>query len=241
MFSRKRKAGIGTGRQRIGAGLICMAVCLVLVIGLSGAAVNKINRVADVDPAELIRLHVIANSDNEEDQMLKLAVRDEILQKLAPRLAEAKSLAEAREVIREMEGELIYTAEQVVKGWGKNYPVSFDHGRHLFPTKSYGNIVLPGGEYEAVKIKIGRAEGANWWCILFPPLCFVNVEESTTITASGEQEAAPKADAEPVLLPTISADGQAETPEYQRQKSEYIPGLTYKGKKVGFFLLKFFR
>lgn len=253
MFGKKRKAGVLLRKRSIGFGLICLVICLLLVTGLS---TDKRNPSANVNPTELIRFHVLANSDSEEDQMLKLAVRDRILQKLAPRLADASSLAESREIIKEMEGELIYIAEQVVSEWGKNYPVSFDYGRHLFPTKSYGNIVLPGGEYEAVKIKIGQAEGANWWCILFPPLCFVNVEESTTIEASGSQqevileaeqeddqgaELVVDADKQGRLMET-GAEKQAELVEYEgERKSEEIPGLTYKGKKVGFFLLRFFR
>lgn len=138
------------------------------------------------DPSQLIRFHVIANSDSEEDQQLKYAVRDAVLTKVAPRLAQSGSLSESREMIVGMEAELLQISQQVVQDWGKNEVVTFDYGMFTFPTKSYGNIVLPGGEYEAVEIKIGKAEGANWWCVLYPPLCFVNVEESTAVPVDGK-------------------------------------------------------
>ena len=136
---------------------------------------------------QFIRFHVIANSDEDKDQQLKYAVRDVILKRSAPILAESSSLEESRKILKELEPELIKDAEKVVKDWGEDYPVVFDYGVFAFPSKSYGNIVLPAGEYEAVKIKIGKAEGANWWCVLFPPLCFVNIEKSTSIEVDGKK------------------------------------------------------
>mgnify|MGYP000915229566 CR=1 FL=1 len=159
-------------------------ICLLLGMSIGYQALNKVQGKETIAP--LIRFHVIANSDSEEDQLLKYAVRDEILKKVAPRLAESVSLEESRGIIQEMEGEFLAIAETVMKERGKDYPLTLDYGLHTFPTKSYGNIVLPGGEYEAVKIMIGKAQGANWWCVLFPPLCFVNVEESTSLPVDGK-------------------------------------------------------
>lgn len=177
------------------------------------------DQVSGLNPESLIRFHVIANSDSEEDQILKYAVRDEILKKVAPVLAQSGSLDESRRIIQDMEREMLDIADTVMKERGKDYSVTMDYGIHTFPTKSYGNTVLPAGEYEAVKIKIGKAQGANWWCVLFPPLCFVNVEESTTLPVDGK--------------PGVPIDSST-------LNSAALDGLTYKGKKVGFFFERFF-
>ncbi|WP_443112503.1 stage II sporulation protein R [Dehalobacter sp. DCM] len=163
--------------------ILCISLCAGILF-LNPAATSAIN--PDMNKQELIRFHVIANSDSEDDQRLKYAVRDAILKEVAPRLAKSGSLAESREMILDMEDELLRISQQVIWEWGKTNTVSFDYGVFTFPTKSYGNIVLPGGEYEAVEIKIGKAEGANWWCVLYPPLCFVNVEESTEVPVDGK-------------------------------------------------------
>lgn len=134
----------------------------------------------------LIRFHVIANSDNDSDQALKRAVRDAILEKVSPRLAESHSINESREILKNLLPEMESIAGDVVKSWGENYPVQAEYGKTEFPTKSYGSLVLPAGEYEAVRILIGNAEGANWWCVLFPPLCFVDIEHSTAVPVDGK-------------------------------------------------------
>lgn len=222
---------------------------LVQVFGLEQERVGNIrtaswNEVEEVNPEKLIRFHVLANSDSEEDQLLKYAVRDEILKEVAPRLAGSASLAESRTIILGMKDQFLAIGEQVIKEWGKNYPVTLDYGIHNFPTKSYGNIVLPGGEYEAVKIQIGEAQGANWWCVLFPPLCFVNVEESTSLPVDGKA-AMPldtakksKKQQEQQTNPGEPPDRVDKVREPQNNKWS-IPD--YKGKKVGFYFLRFLK
>lgn len=135
---------------------------------------------------KLIRFHVVGNSDSEVDQALKRAVRDAILVKVSPDLGKSQSLEESRLILQSLQPEMEGIARSVVQAWGKNEQIRSDYGRFQFPTKSYGSIVLPAGEYEAVRILIGKAEGANWWCVLFPPLCFVNIEHSTAIPVDGK-------------------------------------------------------
>ncbi|MFZ3372536.1 MAG: stage II sporulation protein R, partial [Desulfitobacteriaceae bacterium] len=125
---------------------------------------------------KLIRFHVVGNSDSEADQALKRAVRDAILVQVSPALAKSQSLEESRLLLQGLLPEMENIARSTVRDLGKNEQIGSDYGRFQFPTKSYGSIVLPAGEYEAVRILIGKAEGANWWCVLFPPLCFVNIE-----------------------------------------------------------------
>lgn len=137
---------------------------------------------------ELIRLHVLANSDDPEDQKLKLKVRDAVISYLAPQLEHVANIEMAREVVQDNQQQLMEVAQQVLSANGSNYPVDIKMGLYDFPLKSYGNFVLPAGQYEAVRILIGKAEGKNWWCVLFPPLCFIDVTNAAAVTATTSQE-----------------------------------------------------
>jgi len=214
--------------------VIMLAGVTLMLLVLTGCAVSKsseaIDVIEDISPESLIRFHVIANSDSDEDQLLKYAIRDEILKIAAPRLAESKSIDESRQLLMEMQGEFLDIANSVLDDYGTDYGVTIEHGKHLFPTKSYGRIILPGGEYEAVKIMIGEAQGQNWWCVLFPPICFVNVEESTTVTVDGKQG---------VLLEQagkeISDKNREEKEIYENHGEKEIP----ENPKVKFYLSRF--
>lgn len=121
------------------------------------------------------RLHILANSDSDNDQSLKLKVRDAILEYMNTQDFLSSNKAE---VISQIEENLeVYKniAQNVILNEGYNYPVTLEIGNFYFPTKIYGNISLPSGYYDALRIKIGNANGQNWWCSLFPPLCFVDI------------------------------------------------------------------
>ena len=124
---------------------------------------------------EIIRFHVIANSDSEKDQKLKLQIRDEVIKYLEPKLAKSKSINQSREIIKENDKKVKEIARKVVKDKGYNYKIDSQLSKENFPEKVYGNITLPQGEYEAYRILIGDSVGQNWWCVMFPPLCFVDV------------------------------------------------------------------
>lgn len=130
---------------------------------------------------DLIRLHVLANSDSVPDQQLKLKVRDGIIAYLAPYLEQTTNKTAAEEIMFAHKANLIQVAEQIIMSNGADYPVDLQIGMFDFPIKSYGNLVLPAGKYEAVRVLIGKAEGKNWWCVLFPPLCFVDITNATAI------------------------------------------------------------
>ena len=122
----------------------------------------------------VIRLHVIANSDRENDQKLKLKVRDAVLEKFGNELDTYEGIDYSRAEI-EKNLELIENcARDVIDSSGYDYDVKASLGKSDFPTKTYGDVTLPAGTYEALKIEIGKAEGKNWWCVMFPPLCFVD-------------------------------------------------------------------
>lgn len=124
---------------------------------------------------EIIRFHVIANSDSEKDQKLKLEIRDEVIKYLEPKLSQSKSINESRKIIKENDKKIKEIAKNVVKDKGYNYKIDSQLSKENFPEKVYGNITLPQGEYEAYRILIGDSVGQNWWCVMFPPLCFVDV------------------------------------------------------------------
>ncbi|QJW48658.1 stage II sporulation protein R [bacterium BFN5] len=141
----------------------------------------KQNAPVSFEQEGLIRFHVLANSDKPEDQQLKLKVRDAVIAYLAPQLEHLTDPEDARQVVVENEGKLIDIAQHVIVENGANYPVSIEFGVFDFPVKSYGNFVLPAGKYEAVRILIGNAEGKNWWCVLFPPLCFIDITNAAAV------------------------------------------------------------
>lgn len=138
-------------------------------------------------PDQLIRFHVLANSDSDQDQKLKKAVRDAILIEVSPRLAVSQSLDESRQILKQISPDMESIGRSVVKMWGKDYSVSTEYGHFSFPTKSYGSLVLSAGDYEALRVVIGEGLGSNWWCVLFPPLCFIDIDQSTAVQVDGKQ------------------------------------------------------
>lgn len=132
----------------------------------------------------VIRFHVVANSDTAADQNLKLKVRNRVINQMSTLFDKDGNIATAREVIINNMEFIKQAAKDEVQKNGFSYDVRVSLGKSDFPTKDYGKIVLPAGSYEALKIEIGKAEGKNWWCVLFPPLCFVN-ENCVSYTNDG--------------------------------------------------------
>lgn len=124
---------------------------------------------------KILRFHVIANSDSEEDQALKLKVKDAVVEYMAPYLTDTMALSETKELINAHSEEIVGIAEAIVRENGYDYAVTACITHCYFPVKAYGDITLPAGEYEAFRIRIGDASGRNWWCILYPPLCFIDI------------------------------------------------------------------
>jgi len=115
----------------------------------------------------IVRLHVVANSDSDADQELKLKVRDAVLAYSQADFTKKSDIESSLDEYKKI-------AEQVIKENGFSYPASVEYGKFSFPTKHYKNLSLPAGSYDAVRISLGEAKGKNWWCVLFPPLCFVD-------------------------------------------------------------------
>ena len=123
----------------------------------------------------LIRFHVIANSDSNEDQNLKLDIKNKVIEYLYPLLSDSKSIDESRKILINNEDKVKEIAYEIINEEGFNYSVDVVLSKENFPQKEYGSIVLPQGEYEAYRIIIGNGQGHNWWCVMFPPLCFIDV------------------------------------------------------------------
>lgn len=126
----------------------------------------------------VLRLHVLANSDSEADQALKLKVRDELLKVSAELFASAENLAESERIAKENLPLLEETAKRVIEENGCDYPVTLSFGKADFNTRVYDSATLPAGEYEALRVVIGDGAGRNWWCVMFPPMCLPAAEKS---------------------------------------------------------------
>jgi len=146
---------------------------LALLVGMAAAvlwgawSLHSQQALAD----RVVRLHILANSDSEEDQALKLKVRDVVLERATELLRESGSRSDAERLLREELPRLQTMAEQTVQEQGYAYPVTARLEEAAFPTREYDGFRLPAGEYLALRVVIGDGAGHNWWCVVFPPLC----------------------------------------------------------------------
>ena len=138
-------------------------------------AFSYVNAVSTNIQDSVFRLHVIANSDSERDQNLKYIVRDKVLEYINSISGNQTSKEDVIKLANKNIDKIQKIAENTVYENGYNYDVKLSIGNFAFPTKTYGDISFPAGYYDALKIEIGNAQGQNWWCVMFPPLCFVDV------------------------------------------------------------------
>lgn len=123
---------------------------------------------------EILRLHVVANSDSEEDQALKLEVKETIVTYLRGIMSDAASVEEARAEIQKRLPEIEEIATEKMEAEGYDYEAEATLGECYFPVKEYGDMTFPAGDYEALKVNLGNSAGKNWWCVMYPTLCFVD-------------------------------------------------------------------
>ena len=173
------------------------AVALVLIMILCGAAFArgmqmeaKANAVQEKLSGEVFRFHVLANSDSKEDQELKMKVKEAVVDYMCENLSDAGNAAEAKAWAIRHKEELIRTAREVLQEEGCNDQITAEVVRCEFPDKTYGDITFPAGWYDALRIKIGKAQGHNWWCVVFPPLCVSAAEQNRALDAMSEPERA---------------------------------------------------
>ena len=161
------------GLKRFGI-LFILFICYIFICAISYA-----NTVSSDLSNSVFRLHILANSDSAEDQNLKLIVRDNILSYMKEISKDTSSKQEVMKLMDEHLDEFYDIARNTIKNEGYDYDVHLEIGKFDFPTKVYGDISLPAGNYDALRIKIGEAEGQNWWCVMFPTLCFVDVSSGS--------------------------------------------------------------
>lgn len=130
----------------------------------------------------LLRLHILANTSSPEDQYLKREVRDIILRETKNFYKDIKEADRAVAVTSTNLPTLQRRVEEYLKSQGKDIPVKMELGRFEFPTRTYGNVTLPAGEYQALQVVLGEGEGNNWWCVLFPPLCMDNEKSNPKLS-----------------------------------------------------------
>ena len=149
-------------------------------------AISYANYISTDIANSVFRLHVIANSDSEIDQNLKYTVRDSLLEYMNELCANCTSKEEAITIASQNLEKFKEIALNTIKSEGFNYSVNVQIGNFEFPTKHYGDISLPAGYYDALKVEIGKAQGQNWWCVMFPPLCFTDVSSGVVPQESKE-------------------------------------------------------
>jgi stage II sporulation protein R len=140
-------------------------------------------------PQQSIRLRIIANSDSIQDQWLKREVRDAIVARMNVWVKEVRSYEEAKQLVAQKLPELQQLVDKTLRDRGFSYSAAVDFGQVPFPTKLYGSYVYPAGNYEALRVRIGEARGQNWWCVLFPPLCFIDMSNGDAVQAAEDVEA----------------------------------------------------
>lgn len=157
---------------------LLVAFAVFLLVGCCASA----GRAALAD--RVLRLHVVANSDSAEDQAVKLKVRDAVLAQAQPVLEHITDSRQAEVALRPILEDLERTAAAVLESEGSGDRVLVEISDQWFPTKQYDRFALPAGQYRALRVVIGDGEGQNWWCVVFPPLCFAAVTEEVTAAAA---------------------------------------------------------
>ena len=156
-------------------GIILITSIIIVVMSLFLYSVN-----VNADLSEgIMRLHIIANSDSEYDQWVKIQVRDAVLAKIDPLLNGSTSQTESKQILMDNRLLIENTAREKMQEINYDKPVRAEFGNYYFPIKQYGNVTLPSGDYDACRIVIGDGSGQNWWCVMFPPLCFAEDMKGT--------------------------------------------------------------
>jgi stage II sporulation protein R len=199
-------------------GFIVIAI-IVLIMSWESHKMDAALATGDI-PSEAIRLRILANSDGAADQLVKRVVRDEVVKAMNGWASGQQTIEEARATIQSKLPELQGIVKDVLASRGFAYTSSAELGLVDFPTKMYGSKVYPAGQYEALLITIGEGKGQNWWCVLFPPLCFVDAatgEASAAADVPAKAEAGAAVTAVKAGADASDKDAAAAQPEKQAE------------------------
>ncbi|WP_204955104.1 stage II sporulation protein R [Metabacillus crassostreae] len=180
-----------------------------------------------VIPDEAIRLRILANSNSDEDQELKRKIRDEVNKEITEWVEELTSVEAARKLIQSRLPEIESIVEDVLEKENMQQSYSVDFDNVSFPTKLYGNFIYPAGDYEAILISLGEAKGANWWCVLFPPLCFLDFSNGEAVASAEETEEKQVAENDQAEASSLVIDEEEEKEEVEVKffLVEWIEGI----------------
>lgn len=180
-----------------------------------------------VIPAEAIRLRILANSDSAEDQEIKRKVRDAVNAQITLWVQDLTSLEKAKTVINSKLPEVQAIAEKVVAEQGSSQSVNVEFGKVQFPTKLYGEFLYPAGEYQAILITLGEGTGANWWCVLYPPLCFLDFSNGVAVQSDGFEDKAYAAEKEEQVV-----EASEELEEVEEKVTNSVKNVNAKKEQV---------
>lgn len=156
---------------------ICVIVVLILLLIIGASFLPT----AEVE-YDYLRLHIRANSNSEIDQNIKYEIKDELVEFLTPYFCNVTSKNEAIDIVNNLKEKMSEICVEVLRKNGFNYSANVKINNEYFPTRTYSNTTLESGYYDAVIVELGSAEGDNWWCVMYPPLCFITRENQTEIT-----------------------------------------------------------
>lgn len=171
----------------VGAVILALVITVVIIQKQELRVEAKISETQQKMAKEVLRFHVLANSDSEEDQKLKMQVKELIISYMKSELPDSQSVEETKAWAKANINKIKELAQDKVKAQGYDYPVSAEVTDSYFPDKTYGDVTFPEGEYEALRIEIGDAGGQNWWCVLYPNLCFVDATHAV-VPREGKEE-----------------------------------------------------
>ena len=201
--------------------MVLLSILLFIYIFIS--AQSYVSAVSKNLSEAVFRLHVIANSDTAEDQDLKLKVRDALLEYMNTICSNCTTKEEAISIATLNQDNFQQIAEKTIIENGYNYPVKISISNCFFPTKNYGDISLPAGLYDALRVEIGESKGQNWWCVMFPSLCFIDISSGIV-----DEEA------------KDSLEDNLENESYTIISDNESPNIKFKFKLIEFFAEKGF-
>lgn len=176
--------------------MMILIMSVQIMIGEAGSGSTKSD--IKVIPDEAIRLRILANSDKQDDQALKRKVRDEVNAAITEWVEDLTDINDARKLIEAKIPEIHDIAASVLEAENEQQALDVEYGKKVtFPAKLYGSYLYPPGEYEAVLITLGDGQGANWWCVLFPPLCFLDFSNGTSVAEAEVGQSDEDPDEEP--------------------------------------------
>jgi stage II sporulation protein R len=168
---------------------ILVITVTLIILSILGSRTAFVLERRDYNPDNLLRLHVVANSNTLADQALKRLIRNKITESTKELFKDVKDITDASRIAKANIGYLTQIVKEEISKRGKDYKVAVKVEETYFPTRTYGSVTLPEGNYQAVRVILGDGNGANWWCVLFPPLCFVDSADSVNATSPNLVEA----------------------------------------------------